>query len=47
MVAVTRLAAWSKDESPAYQAESLEFENTLHLLRDLARKENTKGAALA
>jgi hypothetical protein len=47
MAAVTRLAAWSKDESPAYQAESFEFENTLHLLRELAQKENTEGVALA
>jgi cytochrome c len=47
MAAVTRLAAWSRDESPAYQAESFEFENTLNLLRELAKNENAKGAALA
>lgn len=47
MAAVTRQAAWRKDESPAYQAESFEFESTLHLLRELAKKENAKGAALA
>lgn len=47
MAAVTRLAAWSKNDSPAYQAESFEFENKLHLLRELAQKENTRGAALA
>jgi hypothetical protein len=47
MAAVTRLAAWSKGESPAYQAEAFEFESVLHMLRELAKKENSKGAALA
>lgn len=47
MAAVTREAAWSKEDAPVYQAESFEFEVTLQLLRELAREKNTKGAALA
>ena len=44
---VTRLAAWQRDDSPEYQADSVDFERDVYMLIEAAKKKDRHEATLA